>query len=60
MCTIEWKKRGLPHAHILIWLKETLHVHKVDDFISAEIPYPEEDPALFSSRHKWCMAPVDC
>ena len=25
-----------------------MHVHKVDDFISAEIPDPEEDPALFS------------
>ncbi|GFT13828.1 helitron_like_N domain-containing protein [Trichonephila clavipes] len=28
--------------------KETLHVHKVDDFISAEIPNPEENPDLFS------------
>ncbi|GFW22104.1 helitron_like_N domain-containing protein [Trichonephila clavipes] len=44
----EWQKRGLPHAHILVWFQETLHVHKVDDFISAEIPNPEEDPELFS------------
>ncbi|GFR12144.1 ATP-dependent DNA helicase [Trichonephila clavata] len=48
MYTIEWQKRGLPHAHILVWLQETLHVHKVDDFISAEIPNPEEDPELFN------------
>ncbi|GFX34782.1 helitron_like_N domain-containing protein [Trichonephila clavipes] len=47
MCTIEWQKRGLPHAHILVWLLESLHVHKVDDFISAEILNPE-DPELFS------------
>ncbi|GFQ77411.1 ATP-dependent DNA helicase [Trichonephila clavata] len=48
MYTIEWQKRGLPHAHILVWLQETLQVHKVDDFISAEIPNPEEDPELFN------------
>lgn len=24
MYSIEWQKRGLPHAHILIWLKERL------------------------------------
>ncbi|GFQ76040.1 helitron_like_N domain-containing protein [Trichonephila clavata] len=48
MYTIEWQKRGLPHAHILVWLQETLHAHKVDDFISAEIPNPEEDPELFN------------
>ncbi|GFR11280.1 helitron_like_N domain-containing protein [Trichonephila clavata] len=48
MHTIEWQKRGLPHAHILVWLQETLHVHKVDDFISTEIPNLEEDPELFN------------
>ena len=48
MYSIEGQKRGLPHAHILIWLKETLHAHKVDDFISAEIPDTEEDPTLFN------------
>ena len=31
--TIEWQKRGLPHAHILVWLRDALHVHRVDDFI---------------------------
>ncbi|GFR27080.1 ATP-dependent DNA helicase [Trichonephila clavata] len=36
------------YAHILVWLQETLHVHEVDDFISAEIPNPEEDPELFN------------
>ncbi|GBN61787.1 hypothetical protein AVEN_227601-1 [Araneus ventricosus] len=47
MYTIEWQKLGLPHVHILIWLKDSLHVHRVDDFISAEIPNPQEDPDLF-------------
>ncbi|GFR04450.1 helitron_like_N domain-containing protein [Trichonephila clavata] len=48
MNTIEWQKRGQPHAHIMERLQETLNVHKVDDFISAEIPNPEEDPELFN------------
>ncbi|GBL83292.1 hypothetical protein AVEN_110620-1 [Araneus ventricosus] len=47
MYTIEWQKRGLPYTHILTWLKDSLHVHRVDDFISAEIPNPQEDPDLF-------------
>ncbi|GFR31364.1 helitron_like_N domain-containing protein [Trichonephila clavata] len=60
MYTIEWQKRGLPHAHILVWLQETLHVHKVDDFISAEIPNPEEDLSCSTAlQHKWYMVLVE-
>ncbi|GBL99593.1 hypothetical protein AVEN_68853-1 [Araneus ventricosus] len=44
--TVEWQKRGLPHAHILLWLQEKIHVHKIDDLISAELPNPESDPML--------------
>ncbi|KAM0840854.1 hypothetical protein ACQ4PT_059380 [Festuca glaucescens] len=48
--TVEFQKRGLPHAHILIWLKgdkrevsaETIDT--IDDFICAEIPDPILDP----------------
>lgn len=47
MYSIEWQKRGLPHAHILIWLKERLVATKIDDIISAELPDPKEDPILF-------------
>jgi ATP-dependent DNA helicase PIF1 len=47
MYTIEWQKRGLPHAHVLIWLKEKLRANKVDDIISAELPNPVTDPRLF-------------
>ena len=49
MYTIEWQKHGLPHAHILTWLQGELHVHRVDDFISAEPPDPEIDPLLFNT-----------
>ena len=47
MYTIEWQKRGLPHVHILIWVNGGLHSSVVDNFISAEIPDPHDDPLLF-------------
>jgi hypothetical protein len=47
MYSIEWQKRGLPHAHILIWLKNKIRLAEIDNVISAEIPNPEEDPELF-------------
>ncbi|XP_015919286.2 uncharacterized protein [Parasteatoda tepidariorum] len=46
MYTIEWQKRGLPHTHILIWLYEKIHVHSIDNVISAEIADPEINPVL--------------
>jgi hypothetical protein len=45
--TIEFQKRGLPHAHILIFLKDRticLNPAKIDRFISDEIPDKENDP----------------
>ena len=47
MYTIEWQKRGLPHAHLLIWLETKIHSNQLDSFISAELPNPDEDPQLF-------------
>lgn len=47
MHTIKFQKRGLPHAHILIWQKtrdRELTSALIDSFISAEIPDPKEDP----------------
>ena len=29
MYTIELQKRGLPHAHILLWLNKKLHADKI-------------------------------
>nr|XP_043630456.1 uncharacterized protein LOC122601784 [Erigeron canadensis] len=45
--TIEFQKRGLPHAHILIWLDEMARCKTpadIDDIISAEIPLEANDP----------------
>ncbi|CAE1173741.1 unnamed protein product [Acanthosepion pharaonis] len=48
MYTEEWQKRGLPHAHILLWLNDNVDANKIDDFISAEIT----DPALVLLLHE--------
>ncbi|GBM64702.1 hypothetical protein AVEN_175198-1 [Araneus ventricosus] len=56
-------KRGLLHAHILICLKDSLHVQRVDDSISADIPNPQQNPvgartmrkhrSTFSMHERW-------
>ncbi len=48
--TIEFQKRGLPHAHILITLRREDKFNtasKVDQFVQAEIPCQNEDPRLY-------------
>lgn len=45
--SIEWQKRGLPHSHNLIWLKEKIRSNQIDDVIRAEFPNPQEDPDLY-------------
>ena len=54
VCSIEWLKRGLPHAHILIWLaaKDKIYANSIDSLISAEIPDPVANPRL----HKTVMS----
>ncbi|KAF7814870.1 DeSI-like protein [Senna tora] len=49
--TIEFQKRGLLHAHILIWLnadEKFSTASQMDSVISAEIPNPDTDPQLTS------------
>jgi hypothetical protein len=52
MYSIECQKRGLPHAHILIWLQEKIRPTLIDSIISAELPNPQEDPVLFETITK--------
>ncbi|CAE1264894.1 unnamed protein product [Acanthosepion pharaonis] len=47
MHTVEWPKRSLPHAHILIWLCDKIEATEIDHLISAEIPDPSADPELY-------------
>lgn len=48
--TIEFQKRGLPHAHILLILAPEDKLHNADDYdtvITAEIPDRNQDPDLY-------------
>jgi hypothetical protein len=51
MYTVEWQKRGLPHIHNLVWLKDKIKPDQIDSVISAEIPNPNVDPTLFMNRY---------
>ncbi|KAL8151508.1 hypothetical protein V2J09_021316 [Rumex salicifolius] len=45
--TIEFQKRGLPHAHMLLWLRDeskAITANDIDDIISVEFPSQESDP----------------
>lgn len=47
---IEFQKRGLPHAHILITLRNEDKFRdsiRIDQLISAELPDPQTEPQLF-------------
>jgi len=49
MYIVEFQKKGLPHAHILLWLEGTNKIHTtkdIDKVISAEIPHPDLYPKL--------------
>ncbi|XP_055307038.1 uncharacterized protein LOC129571291, partial [Sitodiplosis mosellana] len=48
MYSIEWQKRGLPHAHILIWLVRKISPDQMDSIISAEIPSEVDDSRLYA------------
>lgn len=47
MYLVEWQKRGLPHAHILVWLIDKIRPEEIDIIISAEIPDMSTDTLLF-------------
>ena len=49
---VEFQKRGLPHAHILVTIKNGYKLsteNDIDKYISAEIPDSETDPVLYNT-----------
>ncbi|MCH79880.1 ATP-dependent DNA helicase PIF1 [Trifolium medium] len=58
MYTVEFQKRGLPHAHMLLWLDEKNKIKTgsdIDKVISAELPHPELYPKLYSVVSSFMM-----
>ncbi|XP_062085728.1 uncharacterized protein LOC133791833 [Humulus lupulus] len=56
--TIEFQKRGLPHAHILLFLHSTLKnpsADHIDNIISAEIPNLNVDPNGYNVVNKFMI-----
>uniref|UniRef100_A0A0L8HF79 Helitron helicase-like domain-containing protein n=1 Tax=Octopus bimaculoides TaxID=37653 RepID=A0A0L8HF79_OCTBM len=47
MYTVEWQKRGLPQAHILVWLVTKIDPTLIDEIIKAEIPNPTVDRQMY-------------
>jgi Helitron helicase-like domain at N-terminus len=47
--TIEFQKRGLPHAHILLWLEVKSNEAIFYDYVCAEIPDSTIQPILLQS-----------
>jgi hypothetical protein len=59
---IEFQKRGLPHAHILLILDETSKLRTVEDYdsmVSAEIPDPIRHPEAYETVTS-CMVHGPC
>ncbi|KAL4286249.1 hypothetical protein AHAS_Ahas19G0067300 [Arachis hypogaea] len=58
MYTIEFQKRGLPHAHMLLWLNgenNLQSVEIVDEFICAELPNSQKFPSLYNVVTKYMI-----
>ncbi|XP_072088154.1 uncharacterized protein [Arachis hypogaea] len=58
MYTIEFQKRVLPHAHMLLWLngeRNLQSVEIVDEFICAELPNPLKFLALYNVVTKYMI-----
>ncbi|XP_063942080.1 uncharacterized protein LOC108218842 isoform X3 [Daucus carota subsp. sativus] len=56
--TIEFQKRGLPHAHIVLWLAgpdKLLTPEDIDQVISAELPDEQVDAAGYKAVSQFMM-----
>lgn len=56
--TIEFQKRGLPHAHICLFFHKEYKLPNPEDMdrmISAEIPFKDDDPELYQLVSEFMM-----
>ncbi|XP_052621047.1 uncharacterized protein LOC111921783 [Lactuca sativa] len=56
--TVEFQKRGLPHAHICLFMHSDYKlptIEHIDRVISAEIPNKENDPELYALVSEFMM-----
>ena len=50
--TVEFPKRGLPHAHILVFLhpnEKQSTPKKIESIISTELPQKEDEPVAYDT-----------
>ena len=55
---VEWQKRGLPHAHMLLILQDADKLRTVDDYdsiVQAYLPDQQEHPRLFEAVQKYMV-----
>ena len=58
MYIVEFQKCGLPHAHILLWLEQSVMTQStqlIDDLICAELPDPTKYPLLYEAVTKFMI-----
>ena len=53
--TVEWQKRGLPHAHLLVILAEPIGPDDYDRIVHAELPDEATHPVLHALVSKHMM-----
>ena len=56
--TVEYRKRGLPHAHILLFLhNDDKHptVAEIDKIILAKIPYLNKEPLAYHAVKQYMV-----
>ncbi|XP_016168371.1 uncharacterized protein LOC107610905 [Arachis ipaensis] len=58
VCTVEFQKRGLPHAHIILFMNNEFKPQTPDDIdkhITAEIPDENERPNLYGAVQNYMV-----